>query len=169
MDENLRQTVAQNIMVAFSDTPYPGDNNIGGDDPFDGVIVAEAFRGKHWRDITLELLLSHHDKLPFLSKHGYHFYLPAYLLGVLFHFEELDMYGTSSQLISTLVPPSEYGGWFLERLKLFTPQQRSAIYNFLHNYKALFPEESWSYDSDEETNLVNGIEFWKNVIEQDQR
>jgi hypothetical protein len=161
MDEDLRQRVAQKIIDAFSATPYPGDNNIGGDDPFDGVSVEEAFRGKHWRNISLKLLLLHHDKLPFFSPQGFRFYLPAYLLGVLFHFEDLDGYFVPSRIINVLTPPHQYPHMFLGTAKQFSTQEKDAIHSFLYHFKALFPDESWSYLPSEGQNLDEAIEFWE--------
>jgi len=159
MDENLREKVALKITDAFSTTPYPGDNNIGDGDPFDGDSVEEAFRGKHWREISLELLLVHHEKLPFLSPEGFRFYFPAYLIGVLYHFEDLDMYFVPSRIITSLTPPSQFPNKFLEIAKQFTAQEKDAIHSFLYHFKALFPEESWSYLPSEGQNLEEAIKF----------
>jgi hypothetical protein len=160
MDETLRDKIAQEIRAAFSSTPYSGDDNIGGDDPFDGVLVEQDFKGKHWRDITLEILLKHHNKLPFLSPQGYRYYLPAYLLGVLYHFEDVDLDVLPSKLIRTL-SPNHHQARFLEVTKQFTVEESAAIYSFLSHYKELFPEESWSYLDNEGQELDEAIEYWK--------
>ncbi len=163
MNESLRQQIAQLIRDAFSITPYPGDNQISGDDPFDGLSVQEAFRGKHWRDVSLELLLNHHDKLPFMSDEAYRFYLPAYLLGILFHFEELDGYSFPHQLFRTLAPPGIGTDAFLRKVNIFAPQEMEAIYQFLNIYTELFPDESWSYIPDEGAKLTEATNFWEYV------
>jgi hypothetical protein len=162
MNDSLRDKIAQQIRESFSSTPYPGDHNIAGDDPFDGVLVEEAFRGKHWHDITLELLLKHHSKLPFVSPAAYRFYLPAYILGVLYHFEDLDLMDAPYLLLTTLTPsyPTSLPR-FLEVAKHFTPEERAAIHSFLSNCKELFPEERWGYLFNQEEELNAAIEYWK--------
>lgn len=76
-------SICQAINDAFSDTPYPGDVNIVDDMRGEGTIVAETFRGKHWKEVSPETLFFYKNSIPFLSADAYRFYLPAFMLASL--------------------------------------------------------------------------------------
>jgi len=64
MSEDFARQVAQQIEAAFADTPYPGDANIG----WDGI--EDALRGKHWRELSVDVLFQERGELSFLTAAG---------------------------------------------------------------------------------------------------
>jgi hypothetical protein len=80
--------VIQQIESAFGDVPYPGDESITPEhqpDDVDYVDVANAFRGRHWRDITAEWLTKQGRQVSFLSVKAFVFFLPGYMIAFLSH------------------------------------------------------------------------------------
>src|SRR5258706_12502111 len=96
MGEELAQQVARQIAKAFADAPYPGDDDIG----WDGI--EDTLRGKHWRELPLDVIFRERGELSFLSAAGFRFYLPAFMLGVLKYYDEVDK--LSGNLIASLCP-----------------------------------------------------------------
>src|SRR5215203_4936125 len=104
MAEELRQRVAKQIEEAFADTPYPGDDNIGWGCGSEGDYLEKAFQGKLWKELSLELILEHRDQLPCTTPEGFRYYLPAWMLTVLFHYEVKRVDILYESLISNLAP-----------------------------------------------------------------
>jgi hypothetical protein len=77
--EQLRLDIVQ----AFAQTPYPGDDALVlGDASYDPEYreVAAAFRRKQWRQLSPAFVHQHRDVLPLLSPAAFRYFLPAYLL-----------------------------------------------------------------------------------------
>lgn len=99
--------VKQQISEAFSDVPYPGDTVADlarASSVNDDINIADAFRGKHWREMPIEVLLSNHfiaESLPHMTLKAFHFYLPGFMLAT------LDRRGThlADSTLLSLAPP----------------------------------------------------------------
>lgn len=83
-----KEQLYNEIASAFSNRVYPGDDKIAAqaddDLSFEGSQVGSFFRGKDWRDVTWQSILSHPDLDPygflfFLTEQGFAYYLPAFL------------------------------------------------------------------------------------------
>lgn len=78
--------VADAIALAWANAEYPGDDHLAGRDSCCGEYgyVAEFFRGRHWRDVTLESLKNYAGPpdayLSFMSGAALRYYLPAFML-----------------------------------------------------------------------------------------
>jgi hypothetical protein len=78
--------VAEAIALAWADAEYPGDDHLAGRDSCCGEYgyVTEFFRGRHWREITLESLKDYAGPpdacLSFMSGAALRYYLPAFML-----------------------------------------------------------------------------------------
>lgn len=78
--------VAAAITLAWIDAEYPGDGQLAGRDSCCGEYgyVADFFRGRHWRDVTLESLKDYAGPpdacLSFMSGAALRYYLPAFML-----------------------------------------------------------------------------------------
>ena len=78
--------VAAAITRAWADAEYPADDQLAGRDSCCGEYgyVAEFFRGRHWRDVTLESLKDYAGPpaacLSFMSGAALRYYLPAFML-----------------------------------------------------------------------------------------
>lgn len=78
--------VAAAITRAWADAEDPADGQLAGRDSCCGEYgyVAEFFRGRHWRDVTLESLKDYAGPadacLSFMSGAALRYYLPAFML-----------------------------------------------------------------------------------------
>ena len=117
-------------------TPYPGDEqlvpNHGGRDP-ESQDVANTLRGRRWDEVPLEVLRARAESLPLLTPAAFRYYLPTFMLGVVNHYNEVDVAGDS--VLFNLTPPNTRTGWrwdfFRTRAEQFTTHERTAIARFL--------------------------------------
>ena len=78
--------VADAIALAWADVEHPGDDHLAGLDSCCGEYeyVTEFFRGRHWRNVTLESLKDYAGPpdacLSFMSGPALRYYLPAFML-----------------------------------------------------------------------------------------
>ena len=98
--------------------------------------VADYFKGKHWKDITLPRLRDdypgpHDACLSFMSPEAFRFYLPAYMVITINDYKEADTAGDAAMFAVT--PPADRSlvPWWQERISGFNAKQRSAIRSFL--------------------------------------
>lgn len=134
----------EQIEAAFAGVQRPDDTNVVYDDTgghLECNEVAAAFRGKHWKQVPLEVLRDHYSGLFFFTPEAYRFYLPAYLCAVLLHYEDGDMIPGS--IVFSLIPPSHAGDVqnYRQRMDGFTSPQRNAIKSFLEFLQAQHPYE----------------------------
>ncbi|MEO8606855.1 MAG: DUF6714 family protein [Chloroflexota bacterium] len=143
MSQELREKVAKQIEEAFADAPYPGDENIGWGCGSEGGMLEEAFRGKHWSELSLELILDNRDKLPCTTPEGFRFYMPAWLLAALLHYEMPKAYDLCQSLIFNLCPQDDSAmqEHFLRHIAKFNAQEKAAVLAFLEAWKELHPDE----------------------------
>jgi hypothetical protein len=86
MDDARDRAVALAIEAAWLDQPYPGDANLAGNNSCCGEYgyVADFFRGREWRDVTLETLKAYEGPAnacySFMSGAALRYYLPAFML-----------------------------------------------------------------------------------------
>jgi hypothetical protein len=126
------------IEAAFADTSYPGDARLVYDNSgrhLECNEIAAAFRGKHWKEVPLETLCYHSAGIFFLTPEAYRFYLPAYLLAALLHYNQADTLPDS--VVFSLIPPSDAkdAQVYRRRLEGFTAAQRQVIRCFLEFQK----------------------------------
>ena len=68
--------------------PYPGDDNISRYEPED----ADSFRQRHWREVSVDFLMPRYkSSLSLFEPKAYRFYLPAYLIASLRHYDSVDV------------------------------------------------------------------------------
>lgn len=159
MNNKKWQELVRKIRSSFKETPYPGDNNIGIGWP-DGDEVEDAFKGKDWKDLSPELLFDHRDKLPFLQPEAFRFYLPAYLLAVLFHYGKMDTLIENLPFnLGAFTSESQPSKRLIENAKIMTSDQKAVIVEFLKNYSDIFPEGFVTEYISE--NVARGIRFWE--------
>lgn len=135
------------IEEAFEDIPYPGDHNITNEDHCDECQeVAEALRGRNWREINGEFI----DKYPGLSQ-GFALCRPAalrYFLPGLMIFSATDHDTSEWDLVDSapfwLTPQKadvQQDTWFLENWEPLTPEQKRAVKLFLEFMIEAYPED----------------------------
>lgn len=124
------------IASAFQAAPHPGDDAlVSGDVSYDPEYrdVAQAFAGRHWRDLAPAFIREQRDALPLLSPAAFRFFLPAYLLACAQDEQDLDTAPLSVALNLTPPEPSDRASlvFFEERTGAFTAAEASAICAYL--------------------------------------
>ena len=127
------------IETAWTKAPYPGDENLrGGGGGLEAEQVADFLRGKEWKDVSLTSLQSEYVGdgsacLSFLSAAAYRYYLPAYMLIAVDHYDDADVIADSawSSLSPSYPEGSEMYVWWHDRVSGFSSEQIRAIVEFL--------------------------------------
>jgi len=133
-------TTRELIEAAFADVPYPGDDRIG-DDMSCGECadIAEYFRSTTWREHSIHELQKQQSALSFFSPEALQYFLPAYMLASLGHWEEADMIPWSIlyRWLPEKVDETEVMRQYrIARQSIFSPTQRTAIAAYLREYEA---------------------------------
>lgn len=164
-DEEVSQKIVRQIEEAFADTPYPGDSNIGWGCGWEGKEFERVLRGKHWKELSLEIIFTHRDELPCTTPEGFRFYLPAFMLATLLHYDEIDT--LSGNLISSLSPDNgDLYEHSLKHLSKFARDEQVAILAFLKSYLKLHPGD-YGLDSPVYGPILEkGIEFWEQRLQE---
>lgn len=143
------------IRAAFAERRYPGDDEIGLSQPgcpdYEGEGVARFFRGKDWREITMDSILKERglDRnafLFFMTAQGFVYYLPAFLT------LSLDVDGPfdlGEPLAFKLTPPGATGtgAWrehFTQIVSLLTPAERRAVVHVLEYLAAEYEKRRYT-------------------------
>lgn len=96
------------IKSAFSNEEYPGDMNIVYDNSgkhLECTEIREIFKGKTWQSLPGNFIFEQRFSLPFFSKEGFKYYLPAFMIYAI-----KDFYGSDTlpdSIISNLTLPIE--------------------------------------------------------------
>ncbi len=161
MLEKERKEFVEAVEKAFMETEYPGDDDIVYKTSLhldDSRTTLKSFQGKHWRDISLDTLVLNRDHLPFFAPRAYRFYLPAFLIASILHFEKVDV--LKNNTLYSLTPPLPEDSWyssFHEQVSGFEPAQRHVIRVFLKLYAKLDPS-ALLYDPHK--HLQRATRFW---------
>lgn len=145
-----RRLLINVIQKAFTDTPYPGDDNIGySTTDFDGIRHTEVLRGKHWKEISLEIIQPIDLSLYFVTDDAFVFYLPAFLLASL----EADADSVYDHVMFVLTLPSDtssYAPLFRRIVAILSMAQKEAIRSYLEyrSYETTEYDKIWGESSE---------------------
>lgn len=156
--EELKEDFVRKIKAAFANVEYPGDENIGNE-----IYLGRFIGQKEWQKIPLDVLRQVSSIYSF-SPHAFHYFLPAFLVGVLLY-PEIDE-KMLDILIWQLSPRGEYKSTLEHALdlNLFSDMQKAVILEFLQNHQSLFPDSNIVLFEDEQQRLREAIQFWKSQI-----
>ncbi len=135
-DDEVARQIAGEVAEAFARVSYPGDDRLlESPTHWESASVLEAFRGKQWRSVALDVLFTHRLSLALFSPEAFRFYLPAYLTAALLHSEAVD---TLRENVFFLLTPSDSDGvrsnWLQARIALLDAKQKAAIRRFVELY-----------------------------------
>ncbi|MEZ4672334.1 MAG: DUF6714 family protein [Anaerolineae bacterium] len=163
MPDTLTPRVAHQIEITFAETPYPGDDHIAG---YQADEIAAAFRGKHWRNLSPELLHKYRWDIFLLTPEAFRFYAPALMLAALLHHQQVGT--VTDNLIFCLTPQSqdqinnyhagEYNDYFSRRASAFNAAEKVAVLAFLDTFVAVYPLGYLLYNIDV---MGSTVEFWR--------
>lgn len=134
--------LAEKVRRSFRDVPAPVRISVlRGDEDFESFLVEQAFREKHWGDLTPELAQSRPQAIAFFSPEAFRYFLPGYLLLALEDISSLDV--SLISLLSALAGPT----YHQERLGMLSEIQLATVLAVLD---ALTPEEAhpmyWDFE-----------------------
>ncbi|MBL7154194.1 MAG: hypothetical protein ISS79_10800 [Phycisphaerae bacterium] len=159
--ENRIRKLRRLIEGAFDRISYPGDNNISDEYCCEECHqIANALRGRSWKDVTFEYVEGHqelNEGFSLLSPGACRYFLPAFLIMTILHYWDLDMVPLS--LTGALCPnQAEPNSQFLDIFEPLTTQQKRAVRLFLEYLLDEYPEE---YSKDVDENVVLALErYW---------
>lgn len=119
------------IEHAFESIRHPGDDDLVKRPEYpEPYALWQAFRGRTWKDISVEEAEYWRMNLPSFTDFGFAYFLPAFLLASLQdEAEEIDAY-----LIRSLIPPENDMEEFDQRMQIFDNEQRQAIAQYVDYY-----------------------------------
>jgi hypothetical protein len=131
---NTKDEAIKLVRTAFAHVAYPGDDGIVETTPFRDLereAIAVCLKGKHWRDLTYASLKAEYRGdcsaiLWYLSRWGFHFYFPAFLLITLREHETADLTADTS-IHAFRSSGKELSEWKAGRLDMFATDQLIAI------------------------------------------
>lgn len=150
--EIFRKKLIDVIEKTFEDVEYPGDDNLAAyKDNWESIYFAKAVKGKHWKELSKDVLLKYEDSLNQLTPEAIRFYMPAFLIA------ELSPGGLGYNPFVfwfQLTPPDpakvKHMEVFLSKLSAFTPDEKAV----LRAYVKLEIEANYLFDEEEM------IKFW---------
>jgi hypothetical protein len=104
------------------------------------AAARELDKDRRWQDVPDHLIETHSDTLCFVDPKGFRYYLPAYMVWALRHFQTSDSFSVNHVIYSLTIREGFYTKkklndemreWNLERFRLFTDDQARAICCFL--------------------------------------
>ncbi|HEX8903970.1 MAG TPA: DUF6714 family protein [Longimicrobiaceae bacterium] len=135
------------VLAAFDGVPLPPGSEIALHPCDEYAGIRAAFAGQDWRAMPPALIEAHALALPLLSPRAYPYFLGAYLLYALDHFE---LSGPTEYLVYNLAPDvprhADQAGWHAEHLRHVTAGQLAAIDAFMELVAA---DEGFTYYLDD--------------------
>ena len=146
-------TLIEKIREAFKDTKYPGDEKIVTNfDTYDLTQeMWQAFKSKHWRDITADQVEDWRLDLGNFTAQGFYFYLPAFLIAAL---DEEDPKDVGSYLIFSFDPSRRDA--IDEYVAMLTSSQKAVIKQYVQQFYKHSPH--YLDEGAEQTKIFWGIE-----------
>jgi hypothetical protein len=155
--QQLLEKLISQIQEAFADAEYPGDDNLVTSSEYLANLQIEIdFGGKHWKDVTTNLILSHRLDLHRFTPEAFCFYLPAFLVASLGgeHSGEII-----SHVFWSFDPQQCQGkasNEFSSRVKVLSSKQKAVVKAFVQYYRAT---EAIQLPVDKRV-----VEFWANYV-----
>jgi hypothetical protein len=127
-------TLTNAIVAAFSEVPYPGDDNLTPKKPYldlESDQIAEFLKGKRWQQLNAEYVWSEYQGDPgalltFMTPEAFQYYLPAFLLMSILEYEKADVMADS--VLYNLRPRDQLDEErFKERFDRLTLDQRKSV------------------------------------------
>ncbi len=167
-----KQELVQNIKDAFSAIEVSKNERLfipSADHIFDAQRAEAKIREvQWWWEIPLDVLIANRDRISYLSKDGFRFLLPAFLIAAIEQPKQVDV--LVSNIIWTLTPPKtsdidKYKN-FETRMAALSIQQSQVIANFFQEYTTIYPVDEWSFTESDEVKISRAYVFWRSKAQQ---
>lgn len=136
------QALAARVSRSFLEVPAPDRITVlPAEEDFESALIMQAFRGKHWSELTPELVQGRPEAIAFLSPEAFRFFLPGYLLIAIQDLSGLDV--SLIGLLYAMAGPIRRE----ERFQMLSEEQLLTVLSVL---EALTPEEEdpmyWDFE-----------------------
>lgn len=155
------ESLKHQIVAAFADTPYPGDDRIAKctrEQCTECETIRQDLRGQTPRTLSEEVL--DRTALPLLFPEAFRFFIPAYMG---YAVEHPDSSIASFTIMS--LGPDDYDDFWRERFRLFTPAERGAVIAFLECLRGQEVEGDEEDNAKHRARVDVGIRIWKEMAE----
>jgi hypothetical protein len=162
----LRPLIKTKIFEAFGINPYPGDEYLAVDQSgydLECREIVSDFKGKNWKDVSVEMLHKHKEALPLFTPTAFRYYLPAYMIGCADSYYGVDV--ALDSVLFNLTPPKPRRGrewdFFWARAQQFNEVEREAIRLFLELMEQ-YELNDWLSEGMErpENRVKPALDFW---------
>ncbi len=167
MPDSSQQDLAQRIEAAFQDGHYPGDDYLVYDNSqtyLDVVETKQDFLGKHWKDLSIDVINRNRNNSRFFTPQAFYFYLPAFLIAsVLYPIDVVDV--LPENLMLTLMPSAEIpelNDWLTAVLQMLTIEQKRVIMEFV-----TWDDNTYTGEELKHLDLIStrAVRFWTQIIQ----
>lgn len=167
-----KQELVQNIKDAFSAIEVSKNEGLfipSAEHIFDAQRAEAKIREvQWWWEIPLDVLIANRDRISYLSRDGFRFLLPAFLIAAIEQPKQVDV--LVSNIIWTLTPPktSDIDRYktFETRMAALSIQQSQVIANFFQEYTTIYPVDEWSFTKSDEVEISRAYVFWRSKAQQ---
>ncbi len=149
--------MADKIRAAFSNTTYPGDDWIG-------TREVKDFIGKRWEEVSVQQTQSAETYLEAFNFRGMSYFLPAFLLAIVEHYNQMVDELLPETLLSLWLAPRrvpESQPYFVLMVNQLTPDQKETIYEYVLSLRDLDPVRFGSSTGYLRERLEKATEYWK--------
>jgi len=131
IDDKQIAQFKEKLIRHFADVPPPDNQRIALGNDWESQALQDAFSDVDWRTADKQIIQRNYDQLPFFSPEAFHFFIPAFLV---YSVDEPEGSRVFEYTVYALTPGKETDNtsqWYVDRLRLFTREQMSSIYEFL--------------------------------------
>jgi hypothetical protein len=126
------KALKQKILKSFDNASYPNES-IAPHECEECRAVRKSFKNQNWKTITPQILEENYGIIPLFSPEAFRYFLPAYVIYSLDHFDE---YGTVCEFTIYALTPDNQSikdrlDYWQEKFADFTLEQMNCIYEFL--------------------------------------
>lgn len=129
-------TLQEKIAAAFADVAQPGDDAITHCpyQCFECTAVAGFFKGKAWKDISVNDARHYHGALNVFTPEAFHYFVPAFMLASLAAYDKHDIIPDSIRY--HLEFALEHKDYFNIRMSRLSAAQKKVLTEFLRDMES---------------------------------
>lgn len=128
--------------------------------------IQREFTGKHWHEVSVEMLHDNYYTIQFFSPKAFRYYLPAFVEAIILYPEKVN--DLPDEVVSYLVPPNPGASKYIQNefervARIFKKDEKSFIVEFLEVFSELVDNRADFYLI-EPHDVKRAISYWKNQV-----